>query len=144
MCECIGPDGAFNVRNEVDKHATTVGAHNDNTHFLTGDGGFINAVVAGYAGLEQGRDLRLHPPVLPEGDIAGLRLRNLQFRGASFTYYVSATGSMELTASAKSSGVLCLYDGGLHGPWRLTTTTLVFKTADFGFPGHLKLCSNET
>ncbi len=33
--------GPFNVRNEVDAHADVVGGHFNNTHFLTGDGGFL-------------------------------------------------------------------------------------------------------
>ena len=48
---CYGP---YNLRNEIDRHNTTVGGHNSNTHFVTGDGGFINAFVSGFGGLMLG------------------------------------------------------------------------------------------
>ena len=59
----------FNVRNEVDVHSTTVGGHNNNTHFLTGDGGFIQTLVYGFAGLMIANEngVQLNRPVFPEG-----------------------------------------------------------------------------
>lgn len=43
---CYGP---FNVRNEVDLYGH--GGHDLNSHFLTGDGGFLQAVLNGYGGI---------------------------------------------------------------------------------------------
>lgn len=42
VCGCPGP---FNVRNEVDAHPDIIGGHFNNTKFLTGDGGFLQACV---------------------------------------------------------------------------------------------------
>ena len=41
--------------NEIDRHNSTVGEHGSNTHFVTGDGGFINSFVSGFGGLMLGR-----------------------------------------------------------------------------------------
>ena len=77
---CYGP---FNLRNEIDRHNSTVGRHNSNTHFatgdggyinsnthfVTGDGGYINSFVSGFGGLMLGASqdaLRLTKPTVPE------------------------------------------------------------------------------
>jgi hypothetical protein len=54
---CYGP---FNVRNEVDQHGH--GWRFNNTHFLTGDGGFVQAILFGYGGIRiMENGLRFNP-----------------------------------------------------------------------------------
>ena len=49
--------GPFNMRNEVDVHNLTVGGHFNNSHFLTGDGGYVQILLHGFMGLMlAGRD----------------------------------------------------------------------------------------
>jgi hypothetical protein len=49
---------------QVDKHNLTVGGHFDNTHFLTGDGGFVQVLVNGYAGFMLANQGWLGPPAV--------------------------------------------------------------------------------
>lgn len=75
---CYGP---FYVRNEVDRHTDVVGGHFTNSHFLTGDGGALQAVLFGFGGLRlRERALRWWPPSLPDGatalDLHGWRWRD--------------------------------------------------------------------
>eukprot|EP00051_Salpingoeca_urceolata_P020106 m.299134 g.299134 ORF g.299134 m.299134 type:complete len:912 (+) comp19543_c1_seq5:107-2842(+) len=124
---CYGP---FNVRNEVDKHADVVGAHFDNTHFLTGDGGFLQAVLYGYGGLritEAG--LLLHRPFVPD-DVATLVLRSLAWRRNRLTVTVD---SEYLHLQVNSGPALMLIDANKTikpiGP------SLSVELATFAFPG---------
>jgi trehalose/maltose hydrolase-like predicted phosphorylase len=89
---CYGP---FNVRNEVDKHADIVGEHIDNTHFVTGDGGFLQGVQNGFGRVRIAEDggLWLRKPVsLPDG-VGELTLRRLQWRGGAVALDIALTAS---------------------------------------------------
>jgi len=56
---CYGP---FNVRNEVDLHGH--GGIFINSHFLTGEGGFLQAMVNGWGGIRINEDgIRLNPHI---------------------------------------------------------------------------------
>ena len=115
---CYGP---YNLRNEIDRHNTTVGGHNSNTHFVTGDGGYINAFVSGFGGLMLGASqdaLRLSRPTVPERT-AGLRFKGLDYLGTNLTYEFTST-TMKFEASDISDTLsdttsvpeLCLTEGG--------------------------------
>eukprot|EP00039_Didymoeca_costata_P003338 m.66968 g.66968 ORF g.66968 m.66968 type:complete len:964 (+) comp11849_c0_seq1:166-3057(+) len=84
--------GPFNVRNEVDVHNTTVGGHFNNTHFITGDGGFVQILINGYGGLmlatEKG--MRLNLPTLPHG-VDAIMFRGLQYRGFTVDYSLNSS-----------------------------------------------------
>ncbi len=81
--------GPYLVRNEVDKHPDIIGAHYDNTHFLTGDGGLLQALLNGYGGLRiaQGAQLQLLRPALPEA-VGALTLRGIAWQGCTLTVRV--------------------------------------------------------
>ena len=113
--------GPFNVRNEVDVHATVVGGHFNNTHFITGDGGFVQILVNGHGGLMMGPSgLQLNRPTLPPG-ATELKLRGFRYRGASLNLTV-AQGAMAWSAS---EGGLCLF----RPPWGNGTSTPISSAA---------------
>jgi hypothetical protein len=114
---CYGP---FLVRNEVDKHADVLGAHYDNAKFLTGDGGFLQALLNGYGGLRlfDERTLKLLRPHLPD-DVGALRLRRVAWHGRALNYTVALAaggggGGGALTASlaVDAGGPLAATQGG--------------------------------
>ena len=134
---CYGP---YNVRNEVDKHRDVVGGHFDNTHFVTGDGGFLQALVYGYGGLRvEEEGLRLLPPTLPER-VGSLVLRNVVWRGCILSLIVApATQTLVATSCASSSAtMLCLVDA-LGGQQGLVVGGLALNLtrASFAYPGLL-------
>ena len=102
---CYGP---FNVRNEVDLHDDVVGGHFNNSHFLTGDGGFLQALINGFGGLRvapgDGDGLALFSPALPEGAEA-LRLTGLHYRGLVFDWVLTPEAfSVSLAAASSKEG----------------------------------------
>lgn len=106
---CYGP---FNVRNEVDKHADIIGAHFDNSHFLTGDGGYLQALINGFGALRVTLDgLRLLPPSLPDS-VGTLSFRNVAWRQCQLTVNVTATAEViQVSACAAQLGTsLCIRD----------------------------------
>ena len=139
----------FNMRNEIDRHNSTVGGHGSNTHFVTGDGGFINAFVSGFGGLMLGatqQQLRLSKPTVPERT-GGLRFRGLKYLGGSLDYELTATSlafSVHETISAGSKGGaakgLCLTErtGAVH-PIKGNRTA--FETDSLEFPAGLGECA---
>jgi trehalose/maltose hydrolase-like predicted phosphorylase len=126
---CYGP---FNVRNEVDKHVDIYGGHFDNSHFLTGDGGYLQALINGFSGLritDQG--LRLLRPSLPSG-VTQLRLRRVLFRSLILTIVVSSS------ALNIDGDVFCIKDGK-GGVQRFQQhATLSFSS--YAYPGLLYEC----
>eukprot|EP00041_Stephanoeca_diplocostata_P030232 m.908724 g.908724 ORF g.908724 m.908724 type:complete len:868 (+) comp23715_c1_seq4:345-2948(+) len=86
--------GPFNVRNEVDVHSTIVGGHFNNTHFLTGDGGYMNALLNGYMGMEFGQKhsdgLVFQQPHLPVG-VDALSVQRIWFRGLELSVGLDAS-----------------------------------------------------
>ena len=108
---CYGP---FNVRNEVDKHADIIGSHHDNSHFLTGDGGYLQAVMNGYGGLRiLPQSLKLYMPRLPEF-VAQLRFRRLRWRSTVLDMSVS-TGKVRIAQHDADEINLNARPGPHHG-----------------------------
>lgn len=138
---CYGP---YNLRNEIDRHNTTVGGHNSNTHFVTGDGGFINAFVSGFGGVMLGASqdaLRLSRPTVPDRT-QGLRFKGLDYLGTNLTYELTPTTMAFRTTSDGSdtpdvaSGVkLCLTEGG-----KVHKLPVTLETASVMFPAALGPC----
>jgi hypothetical protein len=91
--------GPYNVRNEVDKHNDILGAHYDNSKFLTGDGGFLQAIVNGYSGLRILDDttLKILRPHLPD-DIGILHLRRFAWHNRDLNLTISNNTSDKVTA----------------------------------------------
>lgn len=103
---CYGP---FNVRNEVDKHPDIPGGHFDNTHFATGDGGLLQAVLFGYGGLRvTPGGLVMNKPSLPES-VGTITLRALRWRALVLTMTVDVL-AMTITAS----GTFAITDAAGH------------------------------
>lgn len=126
---CYGP---FNVRNEVDKHLDISGGHFDNTHFVTGDGGYLQAVINGYGGMritEEGLGLLL--PSLPLG-VTQLRFRNFRFRSLVLSISVTST-VLNLTCDK-----FCLKDSnGVEQKFEQGASLTLTK---YAFPGLLYDC----
>lgn len=100
--------GPFNVRNEVDKHADITGAHYDNSHFLTGDGGFLQGLMNGYGGLRitDGGLRILAPAGLPQG-VGQMVLRQVQWHARVLTLtYTADSVTVGLASSSAGMGVL--------------------------------------
>jgi hypothetical protein len=134
---CYGP---FHVRNEVDKHADIPGGHFDNTHFLTGDGGYLQALLNGWGGLRvTAGGLKLLRPVLPES-VGQLRLRRIAWRGGHLTVTVGA----ETQALALLDGPpLCLTDanGENSEPLAPGGPAAQLDIRSFAYPGLLASCA---
>eukprot|EP01052_Picozoa_sp_SAG31_P029702 SAG31_NODE_2973_length_4832_cov_11.390882_5_plen_185_part_00 len=149
---CYGP---YNLRNEIDRHNTTVGGHGSNTHFVTGDGGFINSFVSGFGGLMLGATqagLRLSKPTVPERT-AGLRFKGLSYLGLDLDYEVTATqlsftihsgeGSARDSVIANVATELCLVDAnGMRLALASGGAPTSVKVAALSFPATLGPCSS--
>ena len=103
--------GPYNMRNEVDVHNTTVGGHHNNSHFLTGDGGFVQVLLNGYLGLMLAHQdgLQFNRPVLPAG-AESLAVRGLRYLGFMVDLAVGTDtrGSLMMSWNASHPG-LCLW-----------------------------------
>ena len=136
---CVWDDEEHNVRNEVDKH----GGHFDNTHFLTGDGGFLQAIINGYGGLrilEMG--LKMYRPSLPKG-VKKFTFRGFLFMDSTFSYCIKKDHAV--IEVKQNQGVdLCL----MNGDGKLEQNLAVGKPVivgyqDFKFPGTIRLCQSD-
>ena len=133
--------GDFHVRNEIDKHPDVVGGHYDNSHFLTGDGGFLQALINGFGGLRVvAEGLRLLRPSLPSA-VGKLTLRNVAWRGCSLTYAVGAVcGTLSAAGCADGAAALCARGaggGGVQVPVGGAGVCLGLGGGGFDFPGLL-------
>jgi hypothetical protein len=137
---CYGP---YNLRNEIDRHNTTVGGHGSNTHFVTGDGGFINSFVSGFGGLMLGTQhegLRLMRPTVPAGT-GGLRFRGLDYQGGTLDYEFTEAHIVFTATEAGVAGPLCVVDGsGRSSALKASGTPTVLPLSDLIFPAALGLC----
>lgn len=134
---CYGP---FNVRNEVDKHADIVGGHFDNSHFLTGDGGFLQAVINGYGGIRiLPHSLKLHLPRLPEF-VGQLLFRALRWLDTTLDLTVTAK-EVRIGQGTAGSGDICLAtaDGGAVSRIQPGGSKAVARTSA-AFPATLRVC----
>lgn len=132
--------GAFHVRNEVDKHADIQGAHYDNSHFLTGDGGFLQALLYGFGGLRvTASGLKLLRPFLPES-VGTLRLRRIAWRGGHLTISVGAAAQ---TVALLDGPALCLTDAGGGNSQALAPggAAVELDVGSFAYPGLLAACA---
>jgi hypothetical protein len=98
--------GPFNVRNEVDIHTTTVGAHYTSAPFLTGDGGFLQVLVNGHAGLMLANQdgMQLNAPTLPPG-ATSLRIFGMRYHNYTLDF---TTDGASMVWNATTEG-LCLF-----------------------------------
>ena len=137
---CYGP---FNLRNEIDRHNSTVGGHNSNTHFVTGDGGFINAFVSGFGGLMLGGSqaaLRLSQPTVPERT-GGLRFNHLKYLDYDLDYEVTPTAlSFTLNSGPALAAPLCLVDAGGKTHRVAAGGAITVAVAALSFPATLGPC----
>ena len=134
---CYGP---FNVRNEVDKHADIPGGPFDNTHFLTGDGGYLQALVNGWGGLRvTAGGLKLLRPYLPES-VGHLRLRRIAWRSGHLDISVLPA---QQTVTLLDGTPLCLTDASGANSQKLTPggPAVALPYADFLYPALLAACT---
>ena len=135
--------GPFHVRNEVDRHPDVIGASFDNTHFVTGDGGFLQALLNGWGGLRIVDDgLQLLSPTLPES-VGHLTLRALSWRGAHMTLEVTPTSHVVAVLDAPQPTAACfaLVDGaGATRPLVVGGAPLVLDRGSYAYPGLLVEC----
>ena len=123
--------GPFNMRNEVDVHNTTIGGHFNNSHFLTGDGGYLQILLNGYGGLMLAHQdgMQFNRPVLPEG-ATSLAFVQLKFLGFSLDYTFDG---QKMVWNATSAG-LCLFHppAGRGAALRLAVAPANSLTVDVG------------
>jgi len=133
--------GEFNVRNEVDIHANIIGGHGFNTHFLTGDGGFIQSVMMGYAGLrydEKSLLFNLSPGVLTPAT-KNIRLRNILVRGTYPFDYTIDQLAVHFICSDIYENILCVTDAR-DNQWKITHNQLTLNFQDIYLPIRVDLC----
>lgn len=111
------------------------------THFLTGDGGFIQAVMMGYAGLrfdEKGIMFNPLSGVLTPAS-KSIRLRNVLVRGTyPFNYAVDYDG-VHFQTTTVNNDVLCVTDK-LHQKWTISSHGLDLSFEEISLPIHVDLC----
>lgn len=133
---CYGP---YNLRNEIDRHNSTVGGHGSNTHFITGDGGFINAFVSGFGGIMLGASqsgLRLSHPTLPERT-TGLIFRGMKYLGGNIDYTITASN---FTLVLNNGVKLCLVESSGTRHVLGVGSELSFSIDRLDFPASLGAC----
>ena len=145
---CYGP---FLVRNEVDKHADIVGGHQDNTHFVTGDGGLLQALMNGYLGIrETDAGLLLRRPALPAG-VGALRARGVRWAGTLVLDVTAKKGVLELRVAAadangRAATEACVVGAGgrvqkhvvVGGAGRPASEILTLPLASYPFPARVQ------
>ncbi|CAF1535077.1 unnamed protein product, partial [Adineta steineri] len=134
--------GEFHVRNEVDIHEDIIGGHGFNTHFLTGDGGFIQAVMMGYAGLRYDeKSLLFNPlPGVVTPATKNIRLRNILVQGTySFDYTIDES-AVHFICSNLYENILCITDND-NNQWKITSNELSLKFQDIQLPIRVDLCN---
>lgn len=144
--------GEFNVRNEVDAHNTTVGAHYNNTHFLTGDGGYLQILLNGFGGLmlAQQDGMQLNPPVLPQG-ADELAVLGMKYHGFTVDYVFDSTTMRWAVTHSTSPAELCLFKppmgrgaairiGSESNPTELDLKEFFAGDPDGGMFGRVGLC----
>lgn len=112
------------------------------THFLTGDGGFIQAVMMGYAGLRyDAQSLLFQPqPGLLTAETESIRLRNVLVRGTyPFEYTIDRT-SMNFLAFDPYQNLLCITDNQGH-QWKITNTSVKLSFQTVNLPVRVDLCN---
>ncbi|CAF4220657.1 unnamed protein product, partial [Adineta steineri] len=134
--------GEFHVRNEVDIHEDIIGGHGFNTHFLTGDGGFIQVVMMGYAGLRYDeKSLLFNPlPGIITPATKSIRLRNILVQGTySFDYTIDES-AVHFICSNLYENILCITDND-NNQWKITSNELSLKFQDIQLPIRIDLCN---
>ena len=127
--------GAYNIRNEVDKHPNIIGGHFDNTHFLTGNGGFLQQFLYGFSGIkivENG--LKVERSYLPN-TVGMMRLRKLNWRQIYLTVSITAV-NVTIQVSELNEQSICLIDGNGHSV-PLKNDVFFFEVSGFVYPGIL-------
>jgi len=144
---CYSP---FLVRNEVDKHLDVPGGHFDNTHFVTGDGGMLQAMLYGYGGMRivpphDGATVKLLKPALPSG-VNSFRLRITLYETYSVEISVTRSG-MEFqvkssTMNNEGKRALCISSvvGGTEHR-AVPGESAVHLPMSFMWPGYVQPCS---
>jgi hypothetical protein len=111
------------------------------THFLTGDGGFLQSVMMGYAGLRYDeKSLLFNPlPGVLTPSTKSIRLRNLLVRGDyAFDYTIDQT-SMYFITSNSYTNLLCATDQR-GNQWKITTMPLTLRFTNVHLPIRIDLC----
>ena len=109
-------------------------------HFLTGDGGFLQALLNGYGGLRVTFEgLKMLRPTLPES-VGELRLRRIAWRGGHLTVAVGPTAQ---TVALLDGPPLCLTDasGGNSHPLAPGGAAAQLDIATFAYPALLAACA---
>jgi len=111
------------------------------THFLTGDGGFIQSVMMGYAGLRYDeKSLLFYPlPSVLTPATKSIRLRNILVRGSYPFDYTIDTFSMHFICSEPYENILCITDKR-DIQWKITSHQLTLNFQDIQFPIRVDLC----
>ena len=112
------------------------------THFLTGDGGFIQSIMMGYAGLrydETGLLFNPLPGVLPPAT-KSIRLRNLLVRGMySFDFTIDQF-AIHLISFNTEENPLCAMDND-GKQWAINSQKLTLNFSDIRLPIRVDLCA---
>jgi len=113
------------------------------THFLTGDGGFIQSVMMGYAGLRYDSTSLLFNPIpgvlTPASQ--SIRLRNVLVRGKfSFDYTIDQQ-SLQFICSPTFENLICITDRQKK-QWKINTNPLILNFKDIHLPIRVDLCDN--
>ncbi|CAF1534955.1 unnamed protein product, partial [Adineta steineri] len=134
--------GEFHVRNEVDIHEDIIGGHGFNTHFLTGDGGFIQAVMMGYAGLRyDDKSLLFNPlPGIITPATKSIRLRNILIQRTYPFDYTIDESAVHFICSNLYENILCITDND-NNQWKITSNELSLKFQDIQLPIRIDLCN---
>ncbi|CAF1032489.1 unnamed protein product [Didymodactylos carnosus] len=134
--------GEFHVRNEVDIHSDIIGGHGFNSHFLTGDGGFLQAVINGYAGLRfEANRLVFNPlPGVLTAETNSIRLRNILLQGTYPFHYTVDSYGIKFRIDDIFMEKLCVTDSN-QNKWTIPTgDELKLEFDKISLPVIVQLC----
>ncbi len=111
------------------------------THFLTGDGGFIQSVMNGYAGLRYDEKSLLFNPLpgvlLPS--TKSIRLRNILIRGMYPFDYTIDQSAIHFICSEFYENIICVTDNR-DNQWKITSNQLTLNFEHIHLPIRVDLC----
>ena len=111
------------------------------THFLTGDGGFIQAVMMGYVGLRYDEKSLLFDPVpgILTPATKHIRLRNVLIRGTYPFDFTIDQFAVHFSCSHPYENILCLNDNS-ETQWKIKSNPLTLHFQDIHLPIRIDLC----
>ncbi len=127
---------------DLDCDVDVVGGKFNNTHFLTGDGGFMQALINGYAGLKLSsiNSLVISNLTVP-GDVDSMSLVSIPFQDFAFSLSFNTSAfALSLSLAPPASNVCITSSQQVSTVVPLFPGVLQLSMSQFQFPASLSHC----